>query len=201
MTTVVLFGGTFDPPHIGHLVMAQLAYEQSDADEVWVIPAPTPPHKLNEPHTPYVIRREMTRRLIEDTSGLFLRDVEVEGTRPSYTVDTVRMLQDLHPEVRFHFLIGSDSLRDLPTWYQSEELTERIDFLVATRAEAPFRETYAQVKQRLPKLRAVHLEMPLLDVSSSFIRTRLDKEQTLCGLVPERVLEVWRQHLHHAEGS
>lgn len=122
-------------------------------------------------------------------------DVEAERDEPSYTVDTVRILQDRYADTDFNFLIGSDSLRDLPTWHGSQELTERIHFLVAVRRESPFDETYRAVKEVLPSLHARPLQMPMLDVSSSFIRERMKNGRPLCGLVPDSVLQVWRQHL------
>ncbi|KPV38976.1 nicotinate (nicotinamide) nucleotide adenylyltransferase [Alicyclobacillus ferrooxydans] len=194
MKTVVLFGGTFDPPHIGHLMMAQLAYEQTECEAVWVMPAPSPPHKEGLLVSPYRVRRDMTAQLIAGSQGLVLCEVEAEREALSFTVDTVRILQEQHPDTEFRFLMGSDSLHDLPTWHGSNELTKRIDFMVAARAEAPFEETYARVKEVLPDLRAHLLRMPMLDVSSTFIRERLEQGKPLCGLVPDMVLETWNRY-------
>lgn len=194
MKRVVLFGGTFDPPHIGHLMMAQLAYEQTECEAVWVMPAPSPPHKEGLQMSPYEVRRDMTAALIQNGRGLVLCEVEAKRSDLSFTVDTVRILQEQHPDIEFQFLIGSDSLHDLPTWHGSGELTQRIEFIVAARAEAPFAETYARVKEVLPDLRAHLLHMPMLDVSSTFIRERLEQGRPLCGLVPDTVLETWNRY-------
>jgi nicotinate-nucleotide adenylyltransferase len=199
MRRIVLFGGTFDPPHVGHLLMAQLAFEQYSCDAVWVMPSPTPPHKANQSVSPYETRRDMTRELLKGAEGLVLCDVEAERHEPSYTVDTVRILQEAYPDIEFQFLIGSDSLRDLPSWHGCDELSTRITFLVAARSEAPFTETYAQIKAVLPHLVALPLQMPMLDVSSSFIRQRLDEGKPVCGLVPDNVLAIWQKHVDAAQ--
>lgn len=195
MRRIILFGGTFDPPHVGHLLMAQLAFEQCDCDAIWVMPSPSPPHKADQPVTPYQTRCEMTQRLLKGAEGLVLCDVEARRHEPSYTVDTVRILQQAYPDIEFQFLIGSDSLRDLPSWHGCEELSERIRFLVAARSDAPFRETYQLVRNVLPHLVAEALQMPMLDVSSSFIRERLNEGKSVCGLVPDDVLDVWHKHV------
>ncbi|MCL6598223.1 MAG: nicotinate (nicotinamide) nucleotide adenylyltransferase [Alicyclobacillus macrosporangiidus] len=193
MNRVVLFGGTFDPPHVGHLTMAQLAWEQTGADEVWWLPAPAPPHKARQQVDDYGGRVEMVRALIEGYPHLRLCDIEASLPKPSYTVDTVRVLQTLYPRVSFSFLVGSDSLAQLPSWGRAKELARAIPFWVAVRSGWPFDETYAASRARLPELRAQRLEMPILDVSSTFLRERLERRLPVCGLVPDRVLRVWNK--------
>lgn len=190
---VVLFGGTFDPPHVGHLLMAQLALEQSAASAVWFLPSPTPPHKNQEAVAEYLLRKEMVAALIYGFDGLVLTPLEEQLSPPYYTIDTVRACQDRYPDDHFVFLVGSDSLAQLPTWQDAEALTRSIEFLVAVRSGYPYHQALHQVQQRLPELRARVLEMPLLDVSSSFLRPRLLANRPTCGLIPDGVLEVWRE--------
>ncbi|RIV18889.1 nicotinate (nicotinamide) nucleotide adenylyltransferase [Alicyclobacillaceae bacterium I2511] len=190
---VILFGGTFDPPHVGHLLMAQLALEQSAATTVWFLPSPSPPHKRQERVTDYQIRKEMVAALIYGYDGLVLTPFEEQLDSPYYTVDTVHACQSQFPGHRFVFLIGSDSLIQLPTWKDTRTLTHSIEFLVAARSGYPYYKTLHQVQQALPGLRAKLLEMPLLDVSSSFLRPRLLAQKPTCGLVPDAVLEVWKK--------
>ncbi|WP_290585987.1 nicotinate (nicotinamide) nucleotide adenylyltransferase [Alicyclobacillus sp.] len=187
----MLFGGTFDPPHVGHLTMAQLAFEQTGADEVWWLPAPAPPHKLDRDVDAYAGRVAMVEALIQGCPHMRLCEIEAELPRPSFTVDTVRALRGRYPGVAFSFLIGSDSLAGLPTWGRADELTKSIGFYVASRSGFPFDETYAAARRRLPALTAERLEMPLLDVSSTFLRDRLVRGLPTCGLIPGPVLEVW----------
>lgn len=190
---VVLFGGTFDPPHIGHLLMAQLAHEETQA-EVWWLPAPVPPHKLDAPPaTPYDVRVEMVRALVAGHSGMQVSTIEAELPKPSYTVDTVAALRQRHPGTSFLFLIGSDSLAALDTWHEAARLTEAVSFLVAVRSGYPFAATYERMRSKLPRLVAQPLEMPLIDVSSSWIRERAARGLPLCGVVPEAVVRIWRR--------
>ncbi|MCL6636981.1 MAG: nicotinate (nicotinamide) nucleotide adenylyltransferase [Alicyclobacillus sp.] len=189
---VVLFGGTFDPPHVGHLLMAQLAYEQAAASAVWWLPAPAPPHKqASDAAWRYDLRRRMVEALIQPYAYFALCDVEAELPRPSYTVDTVHAAQTRYPDTEFLFLIGSDSLAQLPAWGRAAELAACIVFWVAERPGFPWREALATARQALPGLRVHRLEGPQLDVSSTFLRQRLYAGLPTCGLIPEAVLAVW----------
>jgi len=190
---VILFGGTFEPPHIGHLMLARLALEQMEANEVWLIPSASPPHKeavtLN-----YDVRRQMAQALVSDTPGLRVMGIEETLPRPSYTVETVLTCQSLYPDTEFLFLLGADSLAALPSWRRAQELSQCVAFVVAVRWGFPFAETYQRVKDQLPLLRATVMEMPIIDVSSSWLRARFLSGQPMCGLVPDKVLAIWSRH-------
>lgn len=188
---VLLFGGTFDPPHVGHLTMAVLAREQTLADEVWFLPAPSPPHKAGIDDETFLWRTAMVNALLQDCTGLRTMPIEAMLPRPSFSVDTVRACQTWYPNVRFSFLLGTDSLAYLPTWQGALELTERIPFLVAGRSGHPYEQTFRFVQSQLPALQAKGIEMPLLDVSSTWLRERLELGLDVCGLIPPTVLEVW----------
>lgn len=190
----MLFGGTFDPPHIGHLVMGQVALEQSQADEVWFIPAPAPPHKLESVHSDYEVRVQMTKALIAGHPGLAVCELEAALPQPSYTVDTLKACLERYPNTLFQFLLGSDSLSQLPGWHQASELTQLVEFIVAVRVGFEYEETINEIRSALPNLRTQVIEMPMLDVSSTFVRDRLQRGQTLCGLVPESVTRIWLSH-------
>jgi nicotinate-nucleotide adenylyltransferase len=188
---VILFGGTFDPPHIGHLLMAQLALEQTGADALWFIPAAAPPHKMTVTPRDFEWRAKMVERLIQGFDRMIVDRIEVHLERPSYTVRTVRALQEAHPDVCFRFLMGADSLAQLPTWHAAAELAERVSFVVAHRTGYPIGSALSEVRRWLPHIRVDALEMPLVDVSSSWLRERRRAGLPLCGLVPQAVLEVW----------
>ncbi|WAH38518.1 nicotinate (nicotinamide) nucleotide adenylyltransferase [Alicyclobacillus dauci] len=188
---VVLFGGTFDPPHVGHLAMATLTLEQTDTDEVWFMPAPSPPHKSEIGDDTFLWRISMVDALIGDRSGLRTVPIEKLLPRPSFSVDTVRACKQWYPDIAFHFLIGADSLAQLPTWRGAATLTKLVQFYVAGRSGHPFQETLDRVREQLPDLQAESIEMPLLDVSSTWLRDRLDNHLDVCGLIPSLVLEVW----------
>lgn len=189
---VLLFGGSFNPPHIGHLTMASLALEQIRANEVWWLPAPIPPHKSHDSEMrSFELRCKMVEILIQTHVGMRMMPLEAHLPRPSYTVDTIRACQSWFPEIEFQFLLGSDSLAQLPTWHGAEELSERISFVVATRTGYPFEAACHEVKQQLPNLRVRHVEMPLLDVASSWLRSRINQQYSTFGLIPEAVLDIW----------
>jgi nicotinate-nucleotide adenylyltransferase len=191
MKDIILFGGTFDPPHVGHLLMAQLALEQCEAEEIWFLPAPAPPHKQQERPLGHDVRLRMVELLIQGYEGMKVCDIESTLPRPSYTVDTVRACIERFPDCRFRFLLGSDSLASLPTWREADTLANLIEFIVAVRAGYPFAETLERIRRALPAVRATALEMPIVDVSSTFVRERLSAGRPVCGLVPPQVLDVW----------
>ncbi len=192
---VVLFGGTFDPPHVGHLAMAQLALEQTRASHVCLLPSPAPPHK-EEQSLPFDVRVKLCQALVEGYDRLQVSTFEADLPRPSFTVDTVLALKTLHPNTRFLFLLGGDSLAQLPTWERAQELARTIPFLVAARSTYPLASTLDTVCKQLPGIQVQAVEMPILDVSSSWLRARFNQNLSLCGLVPEPVLVCWRAHSH-----
>jgi nicotinate-nucleotide adenylyltransferase len=189
--TVLLYGGTFDPPHVGHLTMAQVALEQTGVDEVWFLPAPSPPHKLDVSDDTFEWRLRMVEALISDCKGLRAMPLEAFLKRPSYTIDTVRAVQTWYPQVKFSFLLGTDALAGLPQWHGAEELSQRIDFVVAVREGFPRTDTIEQVMRELPSIRIRGIEMPLLDISSTWLRQRLETGRSVCHLIPPQVLDVW----------
>lgn len=190
---VLLFGGTFDPPHVGHLTMATLALEQTGVDEVWFLPAPSPPHKSDITDVSFAWRSRMVGALIHAYPGLRLMQLEQNLPRPSFSVDTVQACQTWYPDVHFSFLMGTDSLLQLPTWHGAKQLATLISFIVVARTDYLMEETLAQVRAVLPDVQARCIEMPLLDISSTWLRERLNQGLDTCGLMPPNVLEVWRQ--------
>ncbi|MCL6487619.1 MAG: nicotinate (nicotinamide) nucleotide adenylyltransferase [Alicyclobacillus mali] len=198
---ILLFGGTFDPPHVGHLTMAQIAYEQVGADEVWWMPAAKPPHKAEIDVDTFAWRFRMVEALIGARRHMRVTDVENRLPKPSYTVDTLRALISWYPEVEFLFLLGADSLQHLPEWHGAEELCEMVRFVVARRPGYDFDTAAASARARLPHIRMDVIDMPMLDVSSTWVRDRLDRRLDVCGLVPDPVLEIWRQGPEGGMGS
>lgn len=173
--------------------MAQFALEQLDVNEVWWLPAPSPPHKTGMPMPGFDIRLRMVETLIAGMSGQRVATLEGALPSPSHTVTTVTQCQKWFPHIEFTFLLGSDSLAQLATWHQAATLTERISFAVAARSGFPYERVYQTAQQALPELRAVCVEMPLLDISSTWIRNRLSTGQSVCKLVPDEVLSHWSE--------
>ena len=112
MQRIGIFGGTFDPVHLGHLIMAEQAREQAGLDQVWFVPAARPPHKLDRPLTAFHHRVEMLALAVAGHSAFRVNELEKDRSGPSYTVDTLEELHRRHPDTAMHLLLGSDNLPD-----------------------------------------------------------------------------------------
>jgi len=128
---ILLFGGTFDPIHYGHLVMAQEALEQLSFNEVIFIPSAIPPHK--EDVLSFFHRLKMTKLAINDIDYFKSSDIEEKREGPSYTYDTVMHFREKHPDSLIYWLIGTDSLPELKTWYKIKQLVQECVFVIAER--------------------------------------------------------------------
>jgi nicotinate-nucleotide adenylyltransferase len=172
-----ILGGTFDPPHIGHLILAQEAYVRLGLDRVWFIPTGVSPHKLGQPVTPAIHRVAMLERaLVSDTRFAWLT-LEIERPGPSYTVDTLRELRtQWGPEVEIALILGWDMLLYLPHWRDPAGIVASVDEIVAVhRPGADSRDALDEVFEHLPDLRGKlrTLLFPQLDISSTEIRERV----------------------------
>jgi nicotinate-nucleotide adenylyltransferase len=185
LSRVVVFGGTFDPPHIAHLIHAQYAAEVLDCPVLFT-PAGDPPHKHGETRTPAQHRLAMTAIAIEGNARFRLSRVDVDRPGPHYTADMLALLQGEAEEL--YLLIGADSLRDLPTWNRPAEVVQRARLLIAPRPDVT--PDVRALEQTLPGLRGrVHLlDAPGLDVSSTVVAARIAAGRTVRYLVPEAVL-------------
>lgn len=180
-----LFGGTFDPPHVGHLVLAEWAREELDLDRVLFVPAGRPPHKHSRTITPERHRLAMTRLAVRGQPGLAVSALELARRGPSYTVSTLRALASSHPGARFFLVMGSDNLDDFETWHQPDEIRRRATLAIARRSGS------ARGRRRRG---IVFLENPPLEVSSSLVRRRVRAGRSLRFLVPDPVADYIRRH-------
>jgi nicotinate-nucleotide adenylyltransferase len=174
---VGLFGGTFDPIHLGHLILAQTALEELDLDRLIFIPAAISPYKKHlPPSVPAADRLEMIRLAIAGEPRFSVDERELHREGASYTIDTVRSLMGDYPGVRFLYLIGADNVPDLPGWHESGELKNLIDFAVFERSRDEFCKTneFPVVRRRI-------------DISSTEIRERLAKGLSVRYLLPSPV--------------
>ncbi len=175
---IILFGGTFDPIHLGHLVVATYAREYLYAERVILIPAGRAPHKIQDPWADGTDRIEMIRLAISDSFGLEVSDCELRRSQPSYTLDTVRYFQDLYgPGVELYWLVGADLAKDLANWNRSCELIDSCRIAVMYRAGFARPDFSALAEwigtDRTRKLQQYVVPTPLIDVSSSDIRNRI----------------------------
>jgi nicotinate-nucleotide adenylyltransferase len=177
-----LFGGTFDPPHLGHLALAEWARERLRLDRVVFVPAGDPPHKRGRVVTGAATRLAMTELAIAGHEGFTLSTIEVDRAGPSYTVDTLRALRAAHPGSRWWLLIGEDSLADLRTWRDPETIVRLATPAVAVRPGAPARRVTRAFGRPV-----VWLGNPPIDVSSSDVRARARRGAAIRFLVPDAV--------------
>jgi len=185
-----LFGGTFDPPHVGHLALAEWAREQLKLDEVLFVPVGRPPHKratgLSSPRH----RLAMTRLATRGNAAFRVSGLEVEATTPSYTVDTLRRLRAEHPRDRWYLLLGSDSLDEFHTWREPETILDLCTLAVAVRPGCG-----EEALRRWGRRREiVSLGNPGLDVSSTMVRARARAGRSLRYLVPDAVASYIVRH-------
>ncbi len=176
-------GGTFDPIHIAHLIIAEEALDLLGLSRVIFVPSARPPHKSGDDVTPVEHRLEMVRLAIEGNDRLALSDIEVRRTEPSYTVETVRQFRrEFGEHEKLYFIMGADSLTQFFTWKDPLELISSCEFVVVPR---PGVEPGAGD----PRLRekAHMLDTPLIDVSSSDIRERVRTGRSIRYLVPPSV--------------
>lgn len=187
---VGVFGGTFDPPHIGHLIIAQEAYEQAHLDRVVFMPAPAPPHKHGLLLSPFPLRLAMVRAAVEGDPRFCVSDLEATLPVPSYTVETLRALRRAEPAwQQVDLIIGSDSLLELPTWKTPDEVLTLAGLVVYPREGFPV----AAAPEEYAK-RARLLEAPRLLVSSTDLRRRIAERRSLRYWVGDGVLHLIKTH-------
>ena len=185
-----VFGGTFDPPHLGHLILASESISQLGLDRLLWVLTPEPPHKTDQPITALQQRLEMLRLAIADEPRFELSKIELTRPGPHYTVETLRMLKEQAPERNLVFLMGGDSLRDLPGWYQPAELIRLCHTLGVMRRpgdDVDLGALDAQLPGLLEKVRFV--DVPLLEISSRQIRQRVADRAVFRYYLPEQVYE------------
>ena len=186
---VGVLGGTFDPPHIGHLRVAEAARDTLGLDRVLWVPAATNPLKQGRPQTPAAHRLAMVRLATADHEAFEVSDLEVAREGVSYTVDTLRALRDARPGLAWTLLVGGDSLASFARWREPEAILDLAALAVYPRPGADL----AGVPSDL-LARAKVLDVPLLDVSSTAIRDLLRAGRSVRYLVPDAVRAYAAEH-------
>jgi nicotinate-nucleotide adenylyltransferase len=196
---VALFGGTFDPIHIGHTAVAAAAGESIGAENVVFIPAKRSPLKAFFPEASDEDRLAMILLAISGNAGFELSDYELKKTGPSYTLETVRFFQGkLDGNTVIYWLAGADSVEDLAHWYGIPELIDECNLAVMYRAGfkppdfSKFKDVWRQ--QRVEKLQRNVIKTPLIDISSTEVRKRLAAGRDISGMVSPKVLQYIREH-------
>lgn len=197
-----IFGGTFDPPHIGHQILAAEAAAQLGLDRVLWVLTPHPPHKQGSKISDDRVRLKLVRAAVSGNPIFEVSTIEFERPGPHYAVDTLAVLAQRYPGMELIYLMGGDSLYDLPTWHEPLEFVRRCDGIGVMRRPADTVDLVA-LERRLPGISAkVHfVAAPLIDISASDIRARAAKGLPYRYMLPPAVYRwIERLHLYQSEG-
>ncbi len=188
-----MFGGSFNPVHVAHLILAERVLEARRLDRVLLIPAKEPPHKPPAPLAPAEDRLRMVQLAVEDNPALEADPVELRREGPSYTLRTVRGLRERYGLAeRLFLLMGADSLLDLPNWWHAEQLARKVPIIAfgrpGHRVEQHWQELAGEFGEEwVGEVKERMVDAPLLEVSASEIRERLSRGLSVRYLVPESV--------------
>lgn len=202
MKKIGIMGGTFNPVHNAHLIMAQAAYEQYGLDEVWFMPSKNPPHKDRRDIVSEEHRTRMIKSAIDDVPHFLFSDLELRRQGITYTSETVKLLHNEYPDAELYFIVGGDSLASFGEWHRPEKILKYCTLLAAPRG--------AVSKDKIKKLcqeqgsrfhgRILPVRMDQIQISSEQIRDRIRNGESLTGYCPEPVIIYMKLHgLFHAE--
>jgi nicotinate-nucleotide adenylyltransferase len=193
LSRIGLFGGTFDPPHLGHVILAQEAHYQLALDRVFWILTPDPPHK-NTPTTQIADRIAMVEAVTEAWQGFQLSRVDLDRPGPYYALDTVRILRQQNPNADLVYLMGGDSLFDLPGWHRPKDFLQACTALGVMRRPDDLVNLEA-LEQKLPGIseRVEFVDAPLLEISSQQVRARAAAGAPFRHYLPQPVFQLIEQ--------
>lgn len=180
-----ILGGTFDPPHLGHLIIANEVLDHLDLDEVKFMPNQEPPHKTRHTGTNAVQRLKMLELAIEGHPKFSLETIELERQGRSFTYDTINDLKQIHPGVDFYFIIGGDMVEYLPNWYRIDELINLVQFVGTNRPHFRLETTYP----------IQYVQVPQVDISSTLIRNRIKAGKSVKYLLPDKVIRYIEENM------
>jgi nicotinate-nucleotide adenylyltransferase len=182
-----IFGGTFNPPHLGHLVCAQEAYIQLRLDRVMLMPARIPPHKPVDDEPGVEHRLELCRLAVEGDDRFSVSDLEAQRDGPSYTIDTLRELHNQEPDTELFLIVGGDIAAGLPQWREPEAVLELATLAVARRRGTSRSRVSGALHELRGAERAEFFRMPRIGISSTFVRRRVRARQPIRYIVPDAV--------------
>jgi nicotinate-nucleotide adenylyltransferase len=190
-----IFGGTFDPVHMGHLILAEQCRDQAQLDQVWFMPSAHPPHKSDRPVTRFETRCEMLELAVAGHASFRVERLEKDLPPPSYTAETLAELSRRHPGDEFFLLMGSDQLPDLPTWYEPRRVIEGAGLIVVPRPGVMLwtaERVAAALGVDVAKVRIRYVACPMIDIASREIRRAIADGMSIRYLVPRAVEEYIR---------
>ena len=190
-----VFGGTFDPIHIGHLEIAKAAMAEAELDEVLFMVAGKPWQKIDQEISPARDRLELASVAIEYIEGFLVSDLEVKRKGESYTADTLKELTDFYEKenqpASLFFILGSDVMSQIETWKRLEEVKELATFIIVERPDFKLSEDF--FKQNDFNLKYLTVEGPYLDISATDIRERIKNNQDIEAFLPEPVIKIIKE--------
>lgn len=189
MKKVGILGGTFDPPHLGHLIIANEVLHAHRLNEVWFMPNQEPPHKNKTNAIKDEDRVKLLKLATEGHPHFKIELIELERKGPSYTFDTMKILTENHPDSQFYFIIGADMIEYLPKWKNINQLVDIVQFIGVSRPSYSHESNYP----------ILYAEVPEMGISSSLIRSRIKENKTIRYLVPEAVRSYIKEN--HLYGS
>lgn len=201
-----IFGGSFNPVHFGHLLLAECCREQSALDEVWFIPAATSPHKIDKAQAPDRQRIEMLELATSGHRAFRVSTLEIDRGGISYTVETLSAIASEHPDAELFLLMGADSLRDLPTWREPEKICKLALPLCVERPDSPALDLASIADcvspARLRQIEAGRATMPSMGLSATDIRQRVAQGCSIRYQTPRAVEEYIATHsLYQTDGA
>lgn len=187
-----LFGGTFDPVHKGHVSIARSFLNSGFIDQLWVLLTPYPPHKEEVQQTDYDIRLRMVKAAFEGIDHVSILTIENELPKPSYSIQTIRHLKSIHPDLSFQLCIGEDSLKNFHKWKDYELILKECELLVAQRPGVQIDNVNKKI------LQSTHfIEHAPFDISSTEIKERIKKGHKQLQGIPDKVLKIIeKEHLY-----
>ncbi|OCA91180.1 nicotinic acid mononucleotide adenylyltransferase [Bacillus sp. FJAT-27225] len=184
MKKIGILGGTFNPPHIGHLIIANEVGMAAGLDEVWFMPNQEPPHKEKSAGAEDRDRLAMLQLATKGNRLFKIQSIELERPGPSYTADTMDIIKKEYPKDQFYFIIGADMVEYLPKWHRIDELLKKVTFIGVERPGYSMETEYE----------IMSVDVPEINISSSMVRSRLRKGETVNYLVPEEVVRYIREN-------
>ena len=191
MKKVGIMGGTFDPIHNGHCIAALMAKEQAGLDEIWFIPSNDPPLKPSAPKANALHRYHMVELATQHLPFFRVLDIELKRSGTSYSYDTVTALLKNYPDVELYYIVGTDRVNDLTSWYKADELKQLIQFIGISRGgeTVDLSSMSSEWKSRLQLIKT-----PLIEMSSTMIRQRLTERLPISYYCPDKVVHYIKEH-------
>ncbi len=186
-----LLGGTFNPPHMGHLVIADQVRNQLGLEEVWFLPTATPPHSNGKDTIDADSRLDMLLRAIQGNSYFDLNTSEVDKGGVNYTYDTLVELQNRHPDKEFYFILGADMVQDLPNWYKIDELVQLVQLVGVNRLKYERKSDYP----------IIWVDVPNVDISSTELRKSIREGKPVRYLIPNEVISYISENNLYTQGE